>query len=63
MVPVHMISLLTWYPISLCAAANVLIDSVLPHPLGPVIQTYNSVKLDKITKSDGMDRKERREVN
>ena len=37
---VHTMSVFTKCPISLCAAPRVLMHSVLPHPLGPIIHTW-----------------------
>lgn len=37
---VHTMSVFTRCPISLCAAPRVLMHSVLPHPLGPIIHTW-----------------------
>ena len=38
--PVHTISLRTILPISLCAAATVLMHSVFPQPEGPTTATF-----------------------
>ena len=37
---VHTMPVFTKCPISLCAAPRVLMHSVLPHPLGPIIHTW-----------------------